>query len=492
MLPCVSYAPFKGAQTPFDPNLVVPPEQIEADLAALSRRFACVRTYAADQGLAHVPAAARRHGMKVLLGAWIGRDDAANARQIEQVVRLAQEYPDTVRAVVVGNEALLRGEIAASRLAALLADVRRRAGVPVTYADVWEFWARFPEVAPHVDFLTIHILPYWEDEPVGAEQAAAYLVEVFDRVQAKFPGRQLLIGETGWPSAGRRRWDAVASPVEQARFVREFVRLAEARGLDYNLIEAFDQPWKRYLEGRTGGAWGIFSEDRAPKFPFAGPVSNDPAWPVRLALAAALALAPLGFAAWRRPKWSWPAWLAYGAASFGAASALVLQAVYFTEAARDVLEWTWGAALWLGTAGAAALLLGGAAAGRRSAPIALGEAADWLRRPGRVDWATALGLLRAALLLAATATAFGLIFDPRYRDFPASTFVIPALGFALARPARPDRADLWVCAVLAAAGLATAVNETFANADALAWAAVCLLFAAPGLRPSAGARLSPA
>jgi len=491
-LPCVSYAPFRGSQTPFDAGLVVPPAQIDADIAALAARFRCVRTYAVDQGLGRVPEAARRHGMTVLLGAWIGRDEKANARQVDEAVRMARAYPDTIRAVVVGNETLLRGEMSAARLGALIRDVRERAGVPVTYADVWEFWSRFPEIAPHVDFLTIHILPYWEDEPVGIEEAAAYNVAVFDRVQDKFPGRRLLIGETGWPSAGRRRQGAEPSPVNQARFVREFVRLASARGLDYNLIEAFDQPWKRALEGRTGGAWGIFSEDRAPKFGFSGSVSNEPAWAARLGLAAALAALPLGFAARRRPDWSWMGWLGFGAACFAAGSALVLQALYFSEAARGVVEWAWGALLLLATAAAAALLLGGSAAGRPLAPAPLGAAAEWLRRPRRPDWPMALGLLRGLLLLACAATAFGLIFDPRYRDFPVSSFVIPALGFALARPSRPDRAERWVCAALAAAAAATALNETFANGHALAWAATALLAAAPGLRPLGRDRAAPA
>lgn len=491
-LPCVSYAPYKGAQTPFDEALVIPPAQIDADLARLSARFACVRTYAVDQGLERVPAAARRHGMKVLLGAWIGRDGAANARQVAEAVRLARAYPDVVRAVVVGNETLLRGEMSADRLAALIRQVRAEAGVPVTYADVWEFWSRFPEVAPAVDFLTIHILPYWEDDPVGVDAAAAYNLAVFDRVQAQFPGRRILVGETGWPSAGRRRREATPSPVNQARFVREFVGLAEARGLDYNLIEAFDQPWKRALEGRTGGAWGLFSEAREPKFPFAGPVSNDPAWARRLGWTTLLALAPLGFAALRRPRWSWPAWLGFGAAAFAAAGALVLQAVYFTEAARDAVEWLWGGLLLAANAAAAALLLAGAAAGRDLTPPPLGWAAEWLRRPGRLDWSAALGLLRGFLLLAAAGTAFGLAFDPRYRDFPLSSFLIPALGFAWARPRQADLADFWVAGALAAAAATVVLNETLANAHALAWAAAMLLLAAPGLRPPRAALLAPA
>ena len=46
--------------------------------------------------------------------------------------------------------------------------------MPVTYADVWEFWLRYRDVYEAVDFVTIHILPYWEDFPIsGARRGSA-------------------------------------------------------------------------------------------------------------------------------------------------------------------------------------------------------------------------------------------------------------------------------------------------------------------------------
>ena len=95
--------------------------------------------------------------------------------QIRAGVALAKRYPDTIRALVVGNEVLLRGEMSAPDLAATIRAVKAQVKVPVTYADVWEFWLRNPEVAAAVDFVTIHILPYWEDVPVPAAQAAAHV-----------------------------------------------------------------------------------------------------------------------------------------------------------------------------------------------------------------------------------------------------------------------------------------------------------------------------
>ena len=113
---------------------------------------------------------------------------------MELGLRLAREHADVVRALVVGNEVLLRRELSEADLTQHLARARREAPVPVTYADVWEFWLAHPRVAESVSFVTVHILPYWEDEPVGVERALAHVahceaivvdcdIDVIDRAQ---------------------------------------------------------------------------------------------------------------------------------------------------------------------------------------------------------------------------------------------------------------------------------------------------------------------
>ncbi len=89
--------------------------------------------------------------------------------------------------------------------------------MPVTYADVWEFWLRNRELAAAVDFITIHILPYWEDFPIPARDAARHVDAIRKQVVAAFPGKEILLGEFGWPSAGRMREGALPSPANQAR-----------------------------------------------------------------------------------------------------------------------------------------------------------------------------------------------------------------------------------------------------------------------------------
>jgi exo-beta-1,3-glucanase (GH17 family) len=275
-LRCVSYAPYhRPGQTPLLEDTRIEREQIAADLAALAKITDCVRLYSIDQGLEHVPELARPLGLKVLLGAWIGYEKTKNARELERAIALANANADVVRALIVGNEVLLRRERTEDEMRELIRHAKAHAKVPVTYADVWEFWTRHDSLANEVDFVTVHILPFWEDEPVDIELALQHVAETRRHVGEHFAGKKILIGETGWPSAGRQREESKPSRVNQARYIREFVHRAHAEGWDYNLIEAIDQPWKRRLEGTVGGFWGMLDADSLePKFPLAGAVAE--------------------------------------------------------------------------------------------------------------------------------------------------------------------------------------------------------------------------
>jgi exo-beta-1,3-glucanase (GH17 family) len=138
-LDCVSYAPFRDDQTPSTPGLIVSPEQIQQDLVELARISNCVRTYSVDNGLDKVPELASKVGLTVLLGIWIGNNPRKNAQLIETAISLARNYPGVIKAIIVGNEVLLHGEMTPSDLRKLIRSVKARVNVPVSYADVWEF-----------------------------------------------------------------------------------------------------------------------------------------------------------------------------------------------------------------------------------------------------------------------------------------------------------------------------------------------------------------
>src|SRR5262249_55914787 len=158
---CISYAPFRGDESPFGPDRPIDPRQIDADLAELKRISDCVRTYSIDHGLDQIAEVAQRHGMKVLQGLWLSSLPERSRKEVATAIALARRFPDVITGIVVGNEVLLRGEMSALDLARVIREVKAQVAMPVTYADVWEFWLRNRDLATAVDYITIHILPYW-------------------------------------------------------------------------------------------------------------------------------------------------------------------------------------------------------------------------------------------------------------------------------------------------------------------------------------------
>ena len=113
---CISYAPFRGDQNPFGPDVPIDPRQIDEDLAQLKQITDCVRTYSIDHGLDQIPEIAKRHGMKVLQGLWLSNRPDRSRYQVETAIALAKRFPDVIVAVIVGNEVLLRGEMSGARI----------------------------------------------------------------------------------------------------------------------------------------------------------------------------------------------------------------------------------------------------------------------------------------------------------------------------------------------------------------------------------------
>lgn len=463
-LQCVSYSPFDKDQTPLSPDFVIRPERVDADLALLSKYFSCVRTYSMT-GLEELPVYAQKYGMKVMLGAWVSPDPKNTRIELEQLIASANRYPDVVQALIVGNEALLRKDISGPRLAELIVEVKSRVKQPVTYADVWEFWLKYPQIAPVVDFITIHLLPYWEDEPTGIDNDAAlkHVAAVRDEYVRLFAPKDILIGETGWPSHGRQRETAVPSLINEAKFMRGFVELAENNGWKYNLIEAFDQPWKRANEGAVGGYWGLFDADRNDKGVLAGAVSNIPNWQSLLTKSLVIALGVLVL--FGRPRDLKAAVLMPLLAAIGGiCSVLWLRLAEFDN--RDYWEWAWTAVLLV--INLLAIVY---------AAIELTARDSWQHKI-YVKYArfANFGLLLIGFAGAVMMTQ--LVFDARYREFPSYIILLPALIY-LYWPVAASRRETQLLLGLIVVGIPLQLfEEKLVNVQALGWAGASILLAA--------------
>jgi cellulose synthase/poly-beta-1,6-N-acetylglucosamine synthase-like glycosyltransferase/exo-beta-1,3-glucanase (GH17 family) len=319
-LASVSYSPFQGHP---EEGSKPSPDQIRSDLIKLAPNTGAIRTYSSTGGGELVPPIAADFGLKVSVGAWLDENAKRNFRELRSASDLVRKNRN-ISAIVVGNETIYRGNtvlLAADRpederlipeelqklspdeqqrldaargskdenkikesinvahLIKVLQRAKRMTGgrVPVTTGEIWNIWLAHPELVSSVDFIAAHVLPYWEG--LTPAQAVDFAINTYDKLRQAYPGKRVVIAEFGWPSGGYNRMAAEPGRIEQATVLRDFAARAEAYGIDYNIIEAYDQPWKSF-EGSVGAYWGLFDASRQPKFAWTGPITDSDHWKI--------------------------------------------------------------------------------------------------------------------------------------------------------------------------------------------------------------------
>jgi cellulose synthase/poly-beta-1,6-N-acetylglucosamine synthase-like glycosyltransferase/exo-beta-1,3-glucanase (GH17 family) len=294
-----SHPPFNGPEKS--------PEDISKDLEMVAKIAKKVRIYTSTGSEAKIPELAQKYNLDVSLGVWLNDErDAAgkvnqdikdmNQKELDAAIKLAIENKN-VNELIVGNEVMLRARMeypdivivegdenkkklspeAQLRLKDLIEYIKQakaKSTKPVTTSEGWNDWVAIPELVNEVDFITTHNLPFWEE--IGAENAVHYALDKYNLLRKTY-NKDVLIGEFGWPSQGYNRLRAIPNPLKQAQVVREFLNEAKKRNLTkYNIVEAFDQPWKSTIEGSGAGPyWGLYDINRVLKFPLSGPVQKS-------------------------------------------------------------------------------------------------------------------------------------------------------------------------------------------------------------------------
>ncbi len=329
-------------------------EQIISDLDLLRGKTKAIRTYTVEGSIGLIPELAEERGLNVAMGAWIDARRDHNEEELNRTIELAAKNRNVVR-IIIGNESILRGDLPLEEFYDLLDRANKAISQPISTAEPWHVWLKHPELADHVDYITIHLLPYWEG--INVEQSVGYSIDIYHKIQARFPNKPVVIGEVGWPSNGRTREKAVASPGNEALFLRRFLSWAEKENAPYYIMEAFDQPWKADEEGAVGAYWGVYDANRQPKFELTKPITRMPQWQMLASVSVVLAASML-FWFYRHSGTLKNRGRSFLAIIVYATSALTTWVIYsYTQQYLSVTSITVGVCLFIGMLGVIAVLL---------------------------------------------------------------------------------------------------------------------------------------
>lgn len=298
----IGYSPYHDCQFPggeYRPSIPTE-QQIREDMFMLSHTCNAIRTYGATGVNSLIPRIATEDGLQTFAGAWIDTSDEKNHQEIEALIEIANNCD--IEGVIIGNEYLHRrlGEIGGhpdhysimDQKASYLTDFIRRAKAGI-HRDKVKFaiaeigshlydkntdsingW--FQQILDELDIVMVHFYPFWDGQAISG--AAELAIQDYEKVRYLFEaqGKRVIIGETGWPSAGKRHSGnhpsdtaAAASLSSQRRYLTRFLSLAADSGAEYMYFDAFDELWK-IEEGTVGQNWGYCFSDRSNKHYFNG------------------------------------------------------------------------------------------------------------------------------------------------------------------------------------------------------------------------------
>ncbi|MEI6145985.1 MAG: glycosyltransferase [Methylococcales bacterium] len=305
----VTYDPMRKQDTQ-NGNTYPSIEDMDSDLTLLADKVHAVRTYSMLKGQDKIPELAAKLNLNVTLGAWIDGNLEKNRQEVDKLIEIGRQSNPKIIRLMVGNEVLLRADITKEALIDYIREVKKNSWHPVSTSETWDVWLKNPDLVNEVDFIAIHVLPFWEGIP--ADEAVDYVFARYHEVQQAYPNKPIIITEVGWPSDGQPFKHATASVSNQARFLREFLNRADAEKVTYYIVEAFDQPWKKSIEGSAGAYWGIFNADRQAKYPMDGDVLTMPTWRNWATGAAAISVVFMGLFLFTRSTLKLPGVMFFG------------------------------------------------------------------------------------------------------------------------------------------------------------------------------------
>jgi exo-beta-1,3-glucanase (GH17 family) len=255
--------------------------EVEADMLLIARNFKIIRTWTVQYSNIYTVPAAAKYNVGVHLGLWIfPGNDAATKAEIDKGIQLAGQHPNTVKALIVGNECL--GNVSEADIISYMEYARKglkRAGInlPVSTCQTWGVWAGHASLADHVDqFIYANIYPFWDKAAIG--KAINQFLSDYNALKKAIPAKTIIVGETGWPSQGPANGQAMPGISQERQYFQQYSQWASANKVTSFIFEMFDEPWK----GEPYEAhFGLYTTNSQPKFSLssgAPPATNALLW----------------------------------------------------------------------------------------------------------------------------------------------------------------------------------------------------------------------
>ncbi|MBO6632011.1 glycosyl hydrolase family 17 protein [Psychroserpens sp.] len=256
----ICFSMYEDGQVPGD---TITEEQVERRIKILKPYSKWVRSFSCIEGNEHVPRMAHKHGMKTLVGAWLGDDKEDNEKEIEGLIQLAKE--GVVDIAAVGNEVLYRDDLTLDELLDYIWRVKQAIpDVPVGYVDAYYEFSRHPQLVEISDVILSNCYPYWEGCHIDG--SLAHMQQMFGQATHAANGKKVIITETGWPSEGGSLRGAMSSAENAMKYFINTQLWAKKANIETFYFSSFDESWKTGDEGDVGAYWGLWDKHENLKF----------------------------------------------------------------------------------------------------------------------------------------------------------------------------------------------------------------------------------
>jgi exo-beta-1,3-glucanase (GH17 family) len=256
----ICFSMYEDGQEPGD---TITEEQVERRIKILKPYTKWIRSFSCIEGNEHIPRIAKKHGMKTLVGAWLGDDLEKNEEEIEALIQLAKE--GCVDIAGVGNEVLYRKELTEEELLVYIKRVKEAIPeIEVGYVDAYYEFAKRPAIADACDVILANCYPYWEG--CNIDYSLNHMQEMYNIAKSAGKGKKTIITETGWPSEGSSLGGAHSNAENTMKYFINSQVWSEVDDIEMFYFSSFDESWKVGAEGDVGAYWGLWDKHEKLKF----------------------------------------------------------------------------------------------------------------------------------------------------------------------------------------------------------------------------------